>query len=111
VPNLILQPLVENAIRHGIGASAAAGEIEISAIRENGTLLLKVRDDGPGFAVTGSPLREGVGLSNTRARLAQLYGPSHEFEFTNGAEGGCQVSLRLPFEVECSDEPEEVDVD
>jgi hypothetical protein len=111
VPNLILQPLVENAIRHGIGASAAAGEIEISSIRENGTLVLKVRDDGPGFAVTGAPLREGVGLSNTRARLAQLYGPSHEFEFTNGAEGGCQVSLRLPFEVEDPDEPEEVDVD
>ena len=99
VPNLILQPLVENAIRHGIGTSAAGGEIEISAQCDNGTLLLQVRDDGPGFRASSAPIREGVGLSNTRARLAQLYGPRHEFDLANGPDGGFRVRLRLPFEV------------
>jgi sensor histidine kinase YesM len=99
VPNLILQPLVENAIRHGIAASSLAGKIEIAARKSNGSLHLQVRDDGPGLPPGSSrPPREGVGLSNTRARLQQLYGSSHELELENGRTGGLWVRLRIPFD-------------
>lgn len=94
VPNLILQPIVENAIRHGIAKSSAAGLVEIGAWRENGSLLLSVRDDGPGLAADG---REGVGLSNTRARLARMYGDAHRLELSNAEGGGARVTLRLPW--------------
>jgi sensor histidine kinase YesM len=98
VPNLILQPIVENAIRHGIGRRVGAGRIEIEAVRENGRLRLRVKDDGPGWTepVGGRDAR-GVGISNTRRRLAQLYGDDHRLEF-DGAHGqGCTVTLELPF--------------
>ncbi|HEU4559996.1 MAG TPA: histidine kinase [Longimicrobium sp.] len=94
VPNLILQPIVENAIRHGIARSSAAGLVEIGAWRENGSLLLSVRDDGPGLAADG---REGVGLSNTRARLARMYGDAHHLELANAEGGGARVTIRLPW--------------
>jgi two-component system, LytTR family, sensor kinase len=94
VPNLILQPIVENAIRHGISRSSAASLVEIGARRENGTLLLSVRDDGPGLPA--SP-REGVGLRNTRARLAQMYGESQRLQLETGPEGGALITIRLPF--------------
>jgi two-component system, LytTR family, sensor kinase len=96
VPNLILQPLVENAIRHGISKRRGAGHVEISASRSNGTLELAVRDDGPG--IPDSSVEEGIGLSNTRLRLEQLYGGRHRFEIENGSEGGLVVSLGIPFE-------------
>lgn len=98
VPNLILQPLVENAIRHGIAPRAAPGKIEIHARRNNGTLNLEVRDNGRGLMLDGeAKLKEGLGLSNTRARLEQLYGPSHHFDLENGRDGGLIVSLSIPF--------------
>src|SRR6185436_7564987 len=84
VPTLILQPLVENAIRHGISRSSAAGLVEIGARRENGSLLLSVRDDGPGLSAGDG--REGVGLTNTRARLARMYGDAQGLVLEN-AEG------------------------
>ena len=96
VPNLILQPLVENAIRHGIASRAAAGTIEIRAARANGFLHLEVADDGPGLppeAQTSS----GVGLTNTRARLQQLYGVSQRVLLKNAARGGAVVTLEIPF--------------
>lgn len=97
VPNLILQPLVENAIRHGVAPSRSAGRIEIAAHRSNGTLMLEVRDDGPGLT-GGAPAREGVGLSNTRARLLQMYGPTSRMELANvGAGGGTNVRLTIPY--------------
>ena len=96
VPNLILQPLVENAIRHGIARSSAAGLVEIGAWRENGSLLLSVRDDGPGLAGAESG-REGVGLSNTRARLARMYGDRQRLELANAEGGGARVTIRLPY--------------
>jgi sensor histidine kinase YesM len=98
VPNLILQPLVENAIRHGIAPSSSAGTVAIAAHRENGTLRLEVRDDGPGLP-EGSPVphREGVGLSNTRARLHQLYGNASRLDLTNARSGGLIVSVDIPF--------------
>jgi two-component system LytT family sensor kinase len=93
VPNLILQPLVENAIRHGISRSSAAGLVEIGAWRENGTLLLSVRDDGPG---PPADRREGVGLSNVRARLARMYGDEKALEMEPAEGGGTRVTIRIP---------------
>jgi two-component system, LytTR family, sensor kinase len=96
VPNLILQPLMENAIRHGIEPHARRGEILLSARSENGLLHLEVRDNGEGLASENGSPDEGVGLSNTRARLAELYGEEYRFEFTNAAEGGLIVHLAIP---------------
>jgi two-component sensor histidine kinase len=103
VPNLILQPLVENAIRHGIAAASTAGRISIAAHRENGALRLEVQDDGPGLPQSGASPREGVGLKNTRARLRQLYGSEQSLSLENGRGGGLKVSLRLPFQRSGSD--------
>lgn len=96
VPNLILQPLVENAIRHGLEPHARPGQIELSARRENGRLRLQVRDNGGGLP-THQPLEEGVGLANTRARLQQLYSDAHRFEFHNAPAGGLEVRVTIPF--------------
>lgn len=99
VPNLILQPIVENAIRHGIASRPEAGKIEIRTSHEKGNLCLRIMDDGPGMSensIESIPVREGVGLSNTRARLAQLYGESHSFDMTNGPLGGLLVTVQIP---------------
>jgi two-component system LytT family sensor kinase len=106
VPNLILQPIVENALRHGIAQSSAPGRVDISAKRENGSLRIEVRDNGPGLnGVTASRevFKGGVGLSNTRARLAQLYGESHRFEMSDAADGGLLVTLVIPARAEAAD--------
>ncbi|GJM44349.1 MAG: ATPase [Gemmatimonadota bacterium] len=96
VPNLILQPIVENAIRHGIARSSTAGRIEIAAHRENGSLLLRVTDDGPGLP-RGGVQREGVGLTNTRARIRQLYGAASRLQLENASNGGTDVQLVIPY--------------
>src|SRR5690606_18142820 len=83
VPNLLLQPLVENAIKHGLAPRRSAGRVWISASRSDGLLLLQVRDDGVGLRNLGAGVREGVGIGNTRARLAQLYGADCHFELRN----------------------------
>jgi two-component system, LytTR family, sensor kinase len=101
VPNLILQPIVENAIRHGIVSRIAPGQIEISAKLTGGALQLRVKDNGPGLgSVEGGRaiVREGLGLANTRARLAQMYGSGHQFEMADAPEGGLQLTLTIPFE-------------
>jgi two-component system LytT family sensor kinase len=99
VPNLILQPLVENAIRHGIGKRLTAGVLEISARRENGRLQLEVRDDGPGLPENWSHIGgKGIGLANTRARLRQLYGEAQEFNLRNAESGGTIATLMIPFQ-------------
>lgn len=97
VPSLILQPIVENAIKHGVARSSSAGKIEIEAARENGTLRLTVRDDGPGIDVSESKVEEGVGLANTRERLRQMYGSSSELSLRNRENGGLRVTLSLPY--------------
>lgn len=93
VPALILQPLVENAIRHGIAPKATGGTIAISAVKNNGALQLEVRDNGRG----ASTVKHGVGLSNTQKRLEQLYGARHSFAWQNLPEGGFAVTLSLPY--------------
>jgi sensor histidine kinase YesM len=101
VPNLILQPLVENAIRHGIAPRSAPGWIEIRATHDDRMLHLQVRDNGPGLPPDlEAEMKEGVGLANTRARLEQLYGAAQRFDLNNAAEGGLIVSLTLPFRTE-----------
>ncbi len=98
VPNLILQPIVENSIRHGIAPSSDAGRIEISATRQNGHLELSVQDDGPGI-VDGEISKDGIGLANTRSRLQQLYGDAHRLEISNVAAGGLLVRMKIPFQI------------
>jgi signal transduction histidine kinase len=98
VPHLLLQPLVENAIRHGITPSAAEGTVQIVAERRDGSLHLAVRDDGVGMRAPAAP--EGVGLANTRTRLRQLYGARQSMEVRGGPHGGVHVEMRLPFAAE-----------
>jgi len=97
VPSLILQPLVENAIQHGIGKRVRGGEIEIVGSRSNGLLILTIYNDGPQLAADWEQARAGVGISNARARLRSLYGPSCGLEIHNCDGGGVEVSLSLPF--------------
>jgi len=98
VPNLILQPLVENAIRHGTSRRAASGTVTVSARREEGSLRILIRDDGPGLKRDdGAMTVEGVGLSNTRARLAQLYGERQKFTLAERRSGGVEATLVIPF--------------
>ncbi|MGH9937102.1 MAG: sensor histidine kinase, partial [Blastocatellia bacterium] len=90
-PNLILQPLVENAIRHGLAPRPAPGLIHVSAKRERGRLKIVISDNGCGLTQSGNGadrVKEGLGLQNTRARLQQLYGSNFGFDLANGAEGG-----------------------
>ena len=97
-PYLILQPLVENAIRHGIAARASAGRIVVSARRDDGMLVLEVGDDGPGME-SGAAAKSGVGISSTRARLEKLYGSAQRFELRNAEHGGVVATLAFPFRV------------
>jgi LytS/YehU family sensor histidine kinase len=94
VPSLILQPLVENAVKHGVARRASPGRVEVTAARRNGTIELTVHDDGPGGGAEPGP---GVGLANTRARLEQLYGADHRFEAVGADGAGFTVSLAFPY--------------
>jgi two-component system, LytTR family, sensor kinase len=93
VPSLALQPLVENAIKHGFSVDSTASRLEIAAKSHNGGVGLYVRDDGPGPAPR---LRFGVGLSNVQSRLKQLYGDEASLELTGGGGRGCEAIITLP---------------
>lgn len=99
VPQLILQPLVENSLRHGMKAGSAAMKLGIAAHRENGRLVLQVSDNGAGLGTAGDGeiFGRGVGLSNIRDRLAQLYGEKQEFLIANRGSGGAEVTLSVPY--------------
>src|SRR5271168_5101639 len=102
VPQLILQPLVENSLRHGLKDGGAGIDISIGARRENGSLILQVADTGTGFGTQGgeAAMNRGVGLANIRGRLERLYGSEQEFAIANRPAGGAEVTLRVPFHVE-----------
>jgi two-component system LytT family sensor kinase len=98
VPNLILQPLVENAIRHGIGPRRAPGTIRISTWRDHDDVWMEIRDDGAGLTRGRGVLPpEGVGLRNTRGRLQQLYNRDHAMVLDDAPGGGCMVKIRVPY--------------
>jgi len=102
VPHMALQPIVENAIRHGIGRSSSAGLIAISARRVGGALEIKVEDDGPGLKPAGlkpaAPKQSrGIGLTNTRARLHGLYGDAAVLRLENGQPYGAVATITLPY--------------
>ena len=96
VPPLILQPIVENAVRHGISALSTAGCIAVSATVTDGRLRLVVSDDGPGIGAASSRPGSGTGLRNTRERIAQLYGAGASLRTASAASGGTVVTLDLP---------------
>jgi LytS/YehU family sensor histidine kinase len=96
VPSLILQPMVENAMRHGVEPQSRMGLIELRGSRLDGNLVLTVSDNGAGIAESG-PKREGIGIANTRSRLAELYGTHQKFELVNRPEGGLCVRITIPF--------------
>jgi two-component system LytT family sensor kinase len=96
VPNLILQPLVENALQHGIAPHARSGRIELRAQRQGDRLQLEVQDNGGGLSKQ-KPSREGVGLANTRARLQQLYGANQCLELADAEGGGVVVRVSVPW--------------
>ncbi len=98
VPNMFLQPLVENALRHGIARKAQGGRLEIRAWREGSDCVVSVQDSGPGFVAGASTdPGEGIGLSNTRSRLEHLYPGNHLLRLTNALDGGALVTIRIPF--------------
>ncbi|MFN8651522.1 MAG: histidine kinase [Gemmatimonadales bacterium] len=99
VPNLILQPLVENAVRHAVEPQTGAGTVVVRARADGAVLELSVLDDGPGLAaVSGNG--HGIGLSNTRARLEGLYGSAGTLRLEPRAEGGLAVTIRLPLTIQ-----------
>lgn len=97
VPSLLVQPLVENAIRHGTSRRAGGGQLEIIARRDGAVLVIEVLDDGPGVPADASP-NEGIGIGHTRARLAQLYGDASRLELEPRPHGGTTARVRLPYE-------------
>jgi LytS/YehU family sensor histidine kinase len=95
VPSLLLQPIVENAIRHSIAAGHATAQVDVKSGRSGDLLRLEVSDNGPGF---GGAVGEGEGLRNTRERLTQLYGDRHRLQLADRVGGGAVVMIELPFE-------------
>jgi signal transduction histidine kinase len=101
VPAMLLQPLVENAIQHGIGPIASGGTLEIAARRDGSELHIVVQDDGRGLGqdASGGRGKAGIGLANTRTRLSHMYGDAHRFAITRRAERGVKVTITMPFRI------------
>jgi two-component system, LytTR family, sensor kinase len=99
VPNMILQPLVENAIRHGVAVVRSGGTIELETSLVNGLLRIGLTNDGPPGNGAEARGGSGLGLGNTRARLWQLYGDTYQLSISNRQEGGVQLLLEIPFRV------------
>jgi len=103
VPGLLLQPIVENAVRHGVARIEGPGIVEIGAGREGSELCLWILDNGPGMA-TSVARREGIGTANARTRLEKYYGLAQSLRFSERVEGGARVDIRLPFRLSKSQE-------
>ena len=97
VPCLILQPMVENAVKHGIAKRAQGGAIQVSAVRANGTLTLSVYNDGPKLPEDWDKSGAGIGIPNVRTRLRSLYGDAFELKMRDRDPGGVEVSVSVPF--------------
>ena len=99
VPTLILQPLVENSVKHGVEKRTEGGRIVVEGTRDGDSLVLRVRDDGGGAAADtlNAPTGRGVGVRNTRARLQQLYGSAQRFTLARDGERGVVAEIRLPY--------------
>jgi LytS/YehU family sensor histidine kinase len=111
VPNMILQPLVENAIRHGISHRERNGRIWISAAHKNDQLVLKVTDNGRGLASDAAVAKEGIGLGATRGRLERLYGNSQNLILRDLQQGGVQALITIPFTYAIITDPLEAHAD
>jgi len=107
-PHMGLQPIVENAVKHGLGRRSSAGRIDIRAARVNGRLEVQVRDDGPGVRPEDVEAARGIGLANTRARLRQLYGAAATLTLENGEAGGAVATIILPYRAEAGPATSEV---
>jgi LytS/YehU family sensor histidine kinase len=103
VPHMVLQPIVENAVRHGLCQSEEEVTIEVGAYSADGSLALIVSDDGPGMA-SDTPSHSGIGLTNTRARLARLYGDRARLDIEQANGGGVRVTITLPVRTSQSEE-------
>jgi two-component system, LytTR family, sensor kinase len=99
VPSLILQPMVENAVKHGIAKRMQGGAIRIAAFQSNGTLTLRVYNDGPYLPEEWEKIQAGVGIPNVRTRLQALYGNAFQLTMRNQPPGGVEVSVSLPFDL------------
>jgi two-component system LytT family sensor kinase len=97
VPTLILQPMVENAVKHGIAKRAQGGAIRVTAFRSNGMLTLRVYNDGPHLPEDWEKTHTGIGVSNVRTRLQSLYGDAFELSMRNQDSGGVEASVSVPF--------------
>jgi LytS/YehU family sensor histidine kinase len=103
VPHMVLQPILENAIRHGIGRSVAGGRIQVSACLAGSSVEITIHNDGPGLAPNTAGQTRGIGLDNTRARLAQLYGDAARLSVENAEQGGVTATIAMPFRVAAED--------
>jgi hypothetical protein len=101
VPNMLLQPLIENAVKHGITPLKRGGTIKLESSRKNGHLLLKISDDGIGIGSSNAKnLIKGIGLANTKARLIHLYKNDQSMEIESNKDNGLSVKLKIPFKTE-----------
>jgi LytS/YehU family sensor histidine kinase len=106
VPALLLQPLVENAVKHGVLTSEHGGSVSVSVTRSNGALVLCVADDGPGMPKDRIAVH-GIGLSNTATRLRELYGDDSRFSLSPSSPNGLSVTIEIPFRSAESEAPED----
>jgi LytS/YehU family sensor histidine kinase len=97
VPSLILQPMVENAVKHGIAKRVQGGAIRIAALRSDGMVTLSVYNDGPGLPPGWEKTHSGIGISNVRTRLQSLYGSEFKLSLKNQDPDGVEVSVSVPF--------------
>jgi two-component system LytT family sensor kinase len=98
VPSMILQPLVENSIKHGLARKVGPGSILIRSWRENGRAIIEVEDDGTGFLMErlDEPMSSGIGLANVRARLAVVYGTAYQLTLTSEPGRGTSARIEVP---------------